>query len=87
MKPTRKEISGMTSEQEWSVEQRKHGNEIYAVSSREGIFIGEGYDKEERDRSFYLASIIVNALNENDTGLYSREDCQGEVTAKFNDIK
>ena len=62
------------SEQEWSIEQRKHGNEIYAVSSREGIFIGEGYNEEEKNRSFYLASIIVNALNENDTGLYSRED-------------
>ena len=64
----------MTNEQEWSVEQRKQGNEIYAVSSREGIFIGEGYDKREKDRSFYLANIIVDALNKNDLGWYSRED-------------
>ena len=61
----------MTSEQEWSVEQRKQGNEIYAVSSREGIFIGEGYDREERDRSLYLANIIVDALNKNDLGWYA----------------
>ena len=67
-------IRGMTNEQEWSVEQRKQGNEIYAVSSREGIFIGEGYDKREKDRSFYLANIIVDALNKNDLGWYSRED-------------
>ena len=63
-----------SSKQEWSIEQRKQGNEIYVVSSQEGIFIGEGYDKEERNRRLYLASIIVNTLNENDTGLYSRAD-------------
>ena len=54
------------SEQEWSIEHRKHGNEVYVVSSKEGIFIGEGYDKEERKRTHYLAAIIVDALNEND---------------------
>ena len=64
----------MTNEQEWSVQHRKNGNEIYAVSSKEGIFIGEGYDKRERDRSLYLANIIVDALNKNDLGWYSRED-------------
>jgi len=49
--------------QEWSIEHRKQGNEVYVVSSKEGIFIGEGYDKEERDRSHYLAGVIVEALN------------------------
>ena len=48
---------------EWTIEQRKQGNEVYAVSSKEGIFIGEGYDKKERDRTNYLANIIVKALN------------------------
>ena len=51
------------SEQEWSIEYRKHGNEVYVVSSKEGIFVGEGYNKKERKRSHYLASIIVEALN------------------------
>jgi len=50
-------------EQEWTIEHRKHGNEVYVVSSNEGIFVGEGYDKEERKRSRYLAGIIVEALN------------------------
>jgi hypothetical protein len=51
------------SEQEWSIEHRKHGNEVYVVSSREGIFVGEGYNDEERKRSHFLADIIVEALN------------------------
>ena len=54
------------SEQEWSIEHRKHGNEVYVVSSKEGIFVGEGYNKKERKRTHYLAAIIVDALNEND---------------------
>ena len=51
------------SEQEWSIEHRKHGNEIWVSSERNAIFIGDGYEKKERKRSRYLADIIVEALN------------------------
>ena len=35
------------SEQEWSIEHRKQGNEVYVVSSKEGIFIGKDTTKEK----------------------------------------
>ena len=67
------------SEQEWSIEHRKHGNEVYVVSSREGIFVGEGYNDKERKRSRYLADIIVEALNKADDKRQNEKNREGWV--------
>ena len=67
------------SEQEWSIEHRKHGNEVYVVSSKEGIFVGEGYNKKERSRSRYLASIIVEALNKADDKRQDEKNREGWI--------
>jgi len=67
------------SEQKWSIEQRKRGNEVYVVNAKEGIFIGEGYGKEERVRSNHLANIIVNALNKAEDEAYEHEMKEGWV--------
>mgnify|MGYP003310408973 CR=1 FL=1 len=64
---------------EWTIEQRKQGNEVYVVSSKEGIFIGEGYDKEERARTNHLANIIVEALNKAEDEAYEHEMKEGWV--------
>jgi len=67
------------SEQEWSIEHRKHGNEVYVVSSKEGIFVGEGYNNKERKRSHYLADIIVEALNKADDKRQDEKNREGWV--------
>jgi len=67
------------SEQEWSIEHRKQGNEVYVVSSNEGIFVGEGYDKEERKRSHFLADIIVEALNKAENKRQNEKNREGWV--------
>jgi len=50
----------------WTIEKRKHGREIYVVSQTHCIFVGEGYDIPEYQRSMYLSKIIVKALNKHD---------------------
>ena len=50
----------------WTIEKRKQGCEIWASSKSEAIFVGDGYEDKERERSIQLAKIIVKALNEND---------------------
>ena len=67
------------SEQEWSIEHRKQGNEVYVVSSKEGIFIGEGYDKGERKRTHFLADIIVEALNKAENKQQDERNREGWV--------
>jgi hypothetical protein len=67
------------SEQEWSIEHRKHGNEVYVVSSKEGIFVGEGYNKKERKRTHYLADIIVEALNKAENKQEDEKNREGWV--------
>ena len=67
------------SEQEWSIEHRKHGNEVYVVSSKEGSFIGEGYDKGERQRTHFLADIIVEALNKAENKRQDEKNREGWV--------
>ena len=67
------------SEQEWSIEHRKQGNEVYVVSSKEGIFIGEGYDKGERKRTHFLADIIVEALNKAENKRQDEKNREGWV--------
>ena len=47
----------------WQIEKIKGGAEIYVTSNNESIFIGEGYTKQEQERSLELANIIVKALN------------------------
>jgi len=57
----------------WTIEKRKQGMEIWATSSTglngqlafkpDAIFIGECYNAKERERTHYLADIIVEALN------------------------
>ena len=83
----------------WIIEKRKQGMEIWVVTSpmKEALFIGEGYKQEEYKRSMQLAQIIAKSLNDNDPCCHSDEDIygesdnydfkQGEVGAKFNDIK
>jgi len=61
----------------WTIEKRKQGMEIWATSSTglngqlaiktDAILIGECYNAKERERTHYLAAIIVKALNENDS--------------------
>ena len=73
------------SEQEWSIEHRKHGNEVYVVSSNEGIFVGEGYDKKERKRSRFLADIIVEALNKAENKQQDEKNREGWVCIHCNE--
>ena len=65
----------------WTIEKRKQGNEIWVTSNvkPEAIFVGDGYEKKEYKRSMELAEVITKALN--------TYEAQGEVIAKFNDIK
>jgi len=72
-------------EQEWTIEHRKHGNEVYVVSSNEGIFIGEGYDKKERKRSCFLADIIVEALNKAENKRQDEKNREGWVCIHCNE--
>ena len=67
------------SEQEWSIEHRKHGNEIWVSSERNAIFIGDGYEKKERKRSRYLADIIVEALNKAEDKQQDEKNREGWV--------
>jgi hypothetical protein len=50
----------------WHIEITKGGAEIHVSSSKESIFIGEGYTKQEQARSLELANIIVKALNKHE---------------------
>ena len=60
----------------WIIEKRKQGMEIWVTNStglngqlafeENTILIGECYHAKERERTHYLAAIIVKALNEND---------------------
>lgn len=50
----------------WQIEITKGGAEIHVSSSKESIFIGEGYTKQEQARSLELANIIVKALNKHE---------------------
>jgi len=72
-------------EQEWTIEHRKHGNEVYVVSSNEGIFVGEGYDKKERKRSRFLADIIVEALNKAENKQQDKKNREGWVCIHCNE--
>jgi hypothetical protein len=57
----------------WTIEKRKQGMEIWVTNSTglngqltfkaNTIFIGECYHAKERERTHYLAAIIVEALN------------------------
>ena len=47
----------------WKTQTRKGGAEIYVECEDRSIFIGEGYTKQEQERSLELANIIVKALN------------------------
>ena len=50
----------------WNLEPRKQGAEIWVSSSKESIFVGDGYTPKEKKRSKFLANVIVKALNDND---------------------
>ena len=67
------------SKEEWSIEHRKQGNEIWVSSKRNAIFIGDGYEKKERKRSCYLADIIVEALNKADDKRQDGKNREGWV--------
>ena len=49
----------------WTIEKRRQGMEIWITSNvePEAILIGECYHAKERERTHYLADIIVEALN------------------------
>jgi|TARA_R100000908_G_C3721513_1_gene124064 hypothetical protein len=48
----------------WTIEKRKRQTEIFVTNlETESIFIGEGYDKKEYQRSMELAKVICDALN------------------------
>ena len=61
----------------WTIEKRKQGNEIWVTSNvnQEAIFIGDGYEKKEYERSMELAKTISETLN-----LYD------EVSRKHDDL-
>jgi hypothetical protein len=48
----------------WIIEKRKRQTEIFVTNREtESIFIGEGYNKKEYERSMELAKVICAALN------------------------
>ena len=63
----------------WFLDYRKQEAEIWVSTIDYSIFVGEGYAPKEKKRSKELAKVITKALND--------YEGQGEVTAKFNDIK
>lgn len=48
----------------WTIEKRKRQTEIFVTNREtESIFVGEGYNKKEYQRSMELAKVICEALN------------------------
>ena len=48
----------------WTIEKRKRQTEIFVTNREtESIFVGEGYNKKEYQRSMKLAKVICEALN------------------------
>ena len=48
----------------WPIEKRKRQTEIFVTNREtESIFVGEGYNKKEYQRSMELAKVICEALN------------------------
>ena len=48
----------------WIIEKRKRQTEIFVTNrTTESIFIGEGHNKKEYQRSMELAKVICAALN------------------------
>jgi hypothetical protein len=73
----------------WTIEKRKQGMEIWATSSTglngqlafkpDAIFIGECYNAKERERTHYLADIIVEALNKAEDKRQDEKNREGWV--------